>query len=88
MIEETQIIEKKDSSPSHTQESQLMGVSIRAWLAVMLVFTICAMAYLRTAVTEPLYTISIMAVSFYFGQKSPNQNPGQIHTTHTTTKEP
>lgn len=72
MNEETQIIEKNENAKTG-HESQLMGVSIRAWLAVMLVFTVCLMAYLRTAVTEPLYTISIMAVSFYFGQKNQNQ---------------
>jgi len=51
-------------------ESNVLGVSIRGWLAVVTVLTLCIMAYLGKKVDEPFYTIVISIVSFYFGQKS------------------
>lgn len=60
-----------DSPQSAASESgsTMFGVSIRAWLAVMLVSTVCAMAVMSNPVDEPLYSLSIMSVGFYFGQK-------------------
>jgi hypothetical protein len=66
-------------------ESQIMGVSIRAWIACALVCTVCfiyvidALATvwlnlnggsLEQKISEPLYTLAIMAVSFYLGNKT------------------
>lgn len=48
-------------------ESTLLGASTRFWLAFMLVYTVCLMAIWGMKVEEPLYTIAISAVSFYFG---------------------
>lgn len=53
-------------------ESQLFGVSIRGWLAVLTVMTLCVMAFMKIKVDEPFYTIVISIVSFYFGQKTGN----------------
>lgn len=50
-------------------ESGVAGVSIRAWLALLLTGAVCAMALLGREVKEPLYTLSIVAIGFYFGQK-------------------
>jgi hypothetical protein len=56
--------------------SKLLGVSIRAWLAVLTVGTICAMQAAGMEVKEPLYTLGGMALGFYFGQKtSPQKQP-------------
>lgn len=52
------------------EESQLVGVSIRGWLAFMLAVTVCGMSILRVEVKEPMYTLVVMALSFYFGQKT------------------
>lgn len=74
-------------------DSTFIGVSVRAWLAVVLVLTICsshmsvAIAVLFDAVKtgdwskvgtytnigEPLYSMSIVALGFYFGQKTSKQ---------------
>lgn len=51
-------------------ESQLMGVSIRGWLASLLVVGVVLMSVLRIDIKEPMYTLVVMAVSFYFGQKT------------------
>lgn len=66
-------------------ESKLMGVSIRAWLVAMLVGTTCGIYVVDAlskcierykgntvdlTINEPLYTLSVMAVSFYLGNKT------------------
>lgn len=50
-------------------ESKLLGVSMRGWLAFLIVWTVCSMSSSGITVKEPLYTLASMAVGFYFGQK-------------------
>ena len=70
-------------------DSAFFGVSIRAWLAMLLVATVClthlgivsavlieacvkgdfAKVGTFTTIGEPLYSMSIAALAFYFGQK-------------------
>lgn len=66
-----------------TDDSKIWGVSLRAWIVSLLVGTACGIyiidavtkAYMRIAgksdaeftIGEPLYTLSIMVVTFYFG---------------------
>jgi len=72
------------------KDSMIFGVSIRAWLALILVWTIALTHILITAgvvvdailtkdwsrvgtfanIGEPLYSLSIVALGFYFGQKT------------------
>jgi hypothetical protein len=56
-------------------ESNIFGVSVRALIAFMLVLTVCVMSGLKVTVVEPLYTLCVVAVSFYLG-KSTNQSGG------------
>lgn len=63
MSEDTQSFVRKDDN------SKMLGVSVRAWIAVLLVVTICAMSLLSIAVVEPLYSLGMVAVGFYLGQK-------------------
>lgn len=51
-------------------ESQILGVSIRGWLASVLVVGVVGMSLCRIDIKEPMYTLVVMAVSFYFGQKT------------------
>lgn len=51
-------------------ESKIFGVSLRGWIALFITVTICAMAVLMLEVKEPLYSISLFVIGFYFGQKS------------------
>ena len=53
-----------------SEESKIFGVSVRGWLAIATVLTLCGMAVFQIKVDEPFYTIVISIVSFYFGQKS------------------
>jgi len=56
--------------PKVTLESELFGVSIRAWTLMILVLTVCIMSVMGIEVREPLYTLVGLAVGFYFGQKN------------------
>lgn len=53
-------------------ESFAFGLSVRAWIALSLVWTVCYMAIYQLEVKEPLYSLALLAVGFYFGQR-PNQ---------------
>lgn len=78
------------TTPSNAnKDSSFYGISVRAWLAILLVCTVCFnhvavvtavlveaviskdFAKVGTYVTiaEPLYTLVIGAVAYYFGQK-------------------
>lgn len=52
------------------EESKVASVSIRAWLAVSLVLTVCVMSFLKIEVTSPLQDMALLAIGFYYGQKS------------------
>lgn len=49
-------------------DSNVFGVSVRAWVTLIMVMTVCVMAACGLPVTEPLYSLSIAVVSFYFGR--------------------
>jgi hypothetical protein len=75
MEEQTQIITREgnptEKKVSSAKESQVLGVSVRAWIALVLVFTICLLNGIGVDSTEPLRTLAIMAVQFYFTSKPP-----------------
>ena len=50
-------------------ESKLLGVSVRGWLAVIVVLSVCALS-LYTKELSVLKDLALIAMSFYFGQKS------------------
>ena len=57
--------------------SELFGVSVRGWLAICLVVTVCIACLIKTTVGEPLYSLVIGAVGFYMGgtvHKNSNSN--------------
>lgn len=49
-------------------ESHLFNVSVRAWIALIVIVTVCYMAISLIEVKEPLYSISLLTVGFFFGQ--------------------
>jgi hypothetical protein len=51
-------------------ESKILGVSIRGWLAVLMTMTVCVMSAFKTTITEPLYSGFLMGLGFYLGQKT------------------
>src|ERR1700723_3783291 len=51
-----------------TPNSQLMSVSVRGWITLLVVFTVCLMSIMKIDIKEPLYTMTGMIIAFYFGQ--------------------
>jgi hypothetical protein len=60
---------------SEAVPSSVFHISLRGWLAIMLVGTVCYMSIVGKAVEEPLYSLSIAALGFYFGQIKPRGQP-------------
>jgi len=50
-------------------ESKVFGVSVRGWLAIILVVTTCAMSFVGRQVIEPLYSMVLLSIGYYYGQK-------------------
>jgi hypothetical protein len=65
MNDETQII-RRDREQA---DSRPFGISMRGWLALIIVVTVCLLSGLQIEVVEPLYSMGTMALGFYFGQK-------------------
>lgn len=59
-----------------SEESKFLGVTIRGWIALIIVSTVCAIStyscvvFKVAEIKEPLYTLVISAVSFYLGSKN------------------
>jgi len=51
-------------------DSHFVKISIRAWIALIVVLTVCVMSFVQKEVTEPLYTLASLSVGYYFGQKT------------------
>jgi len=52
-----------------TQESRILGVTVRGVIALLVIGTVCAMSLIGVTVTEPLYTLVISVSSFYLGSR-------------------
>lgn len=68
---------KKELSAESSQSydtSTLWGVSLRGWISLIVVLTVCFMSALSVEVKEPLYTLAGLIVGFYFGQNQ-KKNP-------------
>lgn len=50
-----------------SDHSTAFGVSIRGWIALIVILTVCAMSISKVDVKEPLYTLAGLIVGFYFG---------------------
>jgi len=76
MEEQTTISVKapKDDSTKKS-ESQLMNVSMRGWITLIVVICVCGMEWFKIGVTEPLYSMTLIIVGFYFGQKQSITTP-------------
>ena len=71
----TEITKKPEEAkiPDETPESKcehsiLWGVTIRGWIAIIVVLTVCGMSVGKIDIKEPLYTLAGLIVGFYFGQ--------------------
>lgn len=56
----------------HSDGSHILKVSVRAWIALILVSTVCFMSVMEMIIREPLYTLVGLAIGFYFGKNQTN----------------
>ena len=93
--EETSMVTKDDTGkpiPAHLMESRIFNITVRGWLAIILVATVC-LSHLTVVISsvviaistgnlstltnfsvgEPLYSMSVAALGFYFGQQNIRQ---------------
>lgn len=66
-------------------ESAFANVSVRAWLALGIIGTVCLISVGGAAaglmrgesitIAEPLYSMAVLALGFYFGQKTTKSTP-------------
>lgn len=56
-------------------ESKLLGVSIRAWIVIVITLTVCGMSMLKWKIEEPLYSAFLLCLGYYFGQKTTGSKP-------------
>lgn len=56
--------------PVSTNESKFLGVSIRGWITLVIVTTVCIIMAAGAEVKEPLYGAFTVALGFYYGQKT------------------
>jgi hypothetical protein len=53
---------------SKPRDSNILGLSVRGLVVILIVLTVCAMNIMGKPVVEPLYSVVIATVSYYFGQ--------------------
>lgn len=71
MDDQTRIITKEEAKKRNiapASESHMFNVSVRAWITLIVICTICYMALQLIEVKEPLYSISLITIGFFFGQ--------------------
>lgn len=54
-------------------DSNIAGVSVRAWVTMFIVITVCTMSWASHVIEEPLYTLATIVVGFYFGRSTGKQ---------------
>lgn len=59
---------------SKSDYSTIFGVSIRGWIAIIVILTVCCMSIGKIDIKEPLYTLAGLIIGFYFGQNPKKAN--------------
>jgi hypothetical protein len=54
-------------------ESSLLGVSVRGWMTIIMVVTVCVMSALGMTIGEPLYGAFLLGTGVYLGQRGRRQ---------------
>lgn len=72
MNEQTEQITKPE--PAETHHSEVLGISLRGWIALIIVLTVCYMSVAVIEVKEPLYTLAGMVLGYYFAQSQQKKN--------------
>lgn len=60
------------------RKDKFLSISIRGWIALLVVITICLMSFFQLEVAEPLYTLGGMVVAYYYGQNQKQNEKAPI----------
>ena len=60
-------IDPKPTEKEPQDESKVFGISIRGFITLLVVFTVCAMSATQLEIKEPLYTLAGLTIGYYFG---------------------
>ena len=52
-----------------SEDSRLLGISSRGWIAFTIIATMCMLSALGREVPQVLESATLIAMGFYFGQK-------------------
>ena len=58
-----------ETTTKTTDHSRIWGVSLRGWVTLIIVYTVCLMSLFQMDVKEPLYTLAGMVIGYYFAQE-------------------
>jgi len=50
-------------------ESKIFGISVRAFITIVLTLCACTMSMFEIKIVEPFYSAFLLALGFFFGQK-------------------
>lgn len=56
--------------------SKIFGISVRAFITMLLTYCVCLMSGFGMKIEEPLYSAFLLSIGFYFGQKAQSINGG------------
>jgi hypothetical protein len=61
------------STKPHTHSS-FLKVSLRGWIAMIIVLTVCSLALMEKNADTQLYNLACLVVGYYFGQSVRTQS--------------
>lgn len=66
-----------DDTQHLTRDSLMgrLGLSVRGVVVTLMIATVCACALTSRKVEEPLYSLAVAGVSYYFGQQRTHSRP-------------
>jgi hypothetical protein len=59
-------------------ESKIFGISVRAFILIVLTISVCSMAMRMLEIKEPLYSAFLIALGFFYGQKTQTKGGGNV----------
>ena len=53
-----------------SEESKIFGVSVRGWLTIIIIVTVCVLSFTDKDMAETLKFLASACAGFYWGQKT------------------
>ena len=66
----TTTVEESAGVGAVSKDSRIWGVSVMAWVLLIVTVTVCALNFMQVQIYDHLVNLSLVAIGFYAGQKS------------------